>query len=108
WLPGAGARLLEARVRRQLSAGTDMPAQQCLNVLRSAHNAGLRSTATMVYGHIETPEQVVAHLDAIPRLQAETGGFTEFIAMPLMPQDHPVALQGVRRMADDAYTRAVH
>lgn len=107
-VPGTGARILNDDVRHVLSAGTDLPSAQWLEVLRSAHEAGLTSTATMNYGHIETPEQIVAHLNALIDLQQDTGGFTEFIAMPILPPDHPVALPGVHRMADDAYSRAVH
>lgn len=107
-VPGTGARILDDSIWTTLNGGPDMPVTQWLDVLRSAHHAGLRSTATMVYGHIETPEQVVAHLNQLVQLQAETSGFTEFIAMPLIPADHPVTVEGVTRMADDAYTRAIH
>ncbi|WP_146340115.1 7,8-didemethyl-8-hydroxy-5-deazariboflavin synthase CofG [Nesterenkonia sp. NBAIMH1] len=107
-VPGTAARILDDDLRRTLSADTDIPAAQWLDLIRSAHRAGLRSTATMVYGHAETPLQIVQHLLALRRLQEETVGFTEFIAMPLIPQDSPVLVPGVCRMADDRTTRAVH
>lgn len=107
-VPGTGARILDDDIRRTLSGGKDLPVDQWLSVLRSAHQAGLTSTATMNYGHIESPQDVVMHLNKLIALQQETGGFTEFIAMPVIPQDHPVPLRDVPRMADDAYTRAIH
>ncbi|TLQ01098.1 7,8-didemethyl-8-hydroxy-5-deazariboflavin synthase subunit CofG [Nesterenkonia salmonea] len=105
-VPGTAARILDDAIRDQLTAGTDIPAARWLELIRSAHRAGLRSTATMNYGHIETPEHIVAHLRQLRSLQEETGGFTEFIAMPIIPQDIPVP--GVTRMADDRLSRAVH
>ncbi|WP_147104505.1 7,8-didemethyl-8-hydroxy-5-deazariboflavin synthase CofG [Nesterenkonia populi] len=107
-VPGTAARILDDELRHVLSAGTDMPAVQWLELIGSAHRAGLRSTATMVYGHLETPLQTVQHIIALRRLQQQTGGFTEFIAMPLLPQDSPAPVPWVRRMADDRQTRAVH
>ena len=108
-VPGTAARVLDDEIRELLSAGTDMPAQQWEELIRTAHQQGLRSTATIVYGHVETPEQVVAHLRRLQTLQEETGGFTEFIPMPLVPQDSPVPLPGLTgRMASRRYSRALH
>lgn len=107
-VPGTGARILDDDIRSTLSAGQDLPVEQWLSILRSAHQAGLTSTATMNYGHIEAPHEVVMHLNKLIALQQETGGFTEFIPMPVIPQDHPVPLRNVRRMADDAYSRAIY
>lgn len=108
-VPGTAARVLDDEIRELLSAGTDMPAQQWEELIRTAHQQGLRSTATIVYGHVETPVQVVAHLRRQRALQEETGGFTEFIPMPLVPQDSPVPLPGLKgRMASRRYSRALH
>lgn len=108
-VPGTAARVLDDRIRSALSGGTDMPAEQWLELIRSAHQAGLRSTATLVYGHIETPADVVAHLRRITALQDQTGGFTEFIPMPFIPQDSPVAISGLGgRIASRGYSRALH
>jgi FO synthase len=74
----------------------------------AAHRAGLRSTATMVYGHIEGPAEQLAHLRALARIQDETGGFTEFIAMPFVAADSPVEVQGARPGPSVDETRAVH
>jgi FO synthase len=81
-VPGTGARVLDDRVRGILSDGRDIPAAEWVSVITAAHRAGLRSTSTLVYGHLETPAEIVAHLRTLTRIQDETGGFTEFIPMP--------------------------
>ncbi|WP_461186632.1 7,8-didemethyl-8-hydroxy-5-deazariboflavin synthase CofG [Arthrobacter sp. Z4-13] len=86
-VPGTGARILDDGVRALLSEGTDPPVDEWIRPIKAAHRAGLRSTATIVYGHVETPAQIVAHLRRLTRIQDETGGFSEFIAMPYVPFD---------------------
>ncbi|MGN8246115.1 7,8-didemethyl-8-hydroxy-5-deazariboflavin synthase CofG [Cellulomonas soli] len=85
-VPGTVARVLDDEVRARLSGGTDISVAQWEATIRAAHHAGLRSTSTIVYGHVETAPQVVAHLRLLRRIQQETGGFTEFIAMPYVSQ----------------------
>jgi dehypoxanthine futalosine cyclase len=77
-LPGGGAEILAARVRRRISVKKGGP-EAWLDVHREAHRAGFRSTATMMYGHVETPAEIVEHFDHIRALQDETGGFTAFV-----------------------------
>ncbi|QNE47489.1 7,8-didemethyl-8-hydroxy-5-deazariboflavin synthase subunit CofG [Glaciihabitans sp. INWT7] len=84
-IPGTGARILDDRIRAVLSDSTDPPVQSWIEVISTAHSLGLGTTATMVYGHIESPANQVAHLRLLARLQDETGGFTEFIPMPYLP-----------------------
>ena len=84
-IPGTGARILDDRIRAVLSEKTDPPVQSWIEVVGTAHSLGLGTTATMVYGHIESPADQVAHLRLLARIQDETGGFTEFIPMPYMP-----------------------
>lgn len=107
-VPGTAARILDDSLRATLLGGTDMPAQQWLDTIRTAHRQGLRSTATIVYGHIESPADVVAHMRQLAAVQDETGGFTELIPMPLVPQDSPVPIPGVTRLASRRYSRAMH
>jgi FO synthase len=107
-VPGTGARILDDRIRGILSGGTELPVAAWIETVEAAHRAGLRSTATMVYGHIETPAHQVAHLRMLVELQRRTGGFTEFIAMPFVPQDSPVAVPGSRPGPTLRETRAVH
>jgi cyclic dehypoxanthinyl futalosine synthase len=77
-LPGGGAEILATRVRRRISVKKGGP-EAWLDVHRAAHQAGMRSTATMMYGHVETDAEVVEHLEYIRALQDETHGFTAFV-----------------------------
>jgi cyclic dehypoxanthinyl futalosine synthase len=77
-LPGGGAEILAKRVRKRISIKKGGP-EAWLDVHREAHRVGMRSTATMMYGHVETPAEVVEHLDYIRDLQDETRGFTAFV-----------------------------
>ena len=83
-LPGGGAEVLSTRVRTRIAPKKGGP-EAWLAVHREAHRQGLRSTATMMYGHVETPDDVVDHLDALRALQDETGGFTAFIPWSFKP-----------------------
>jgi cyclic dehypoxanthinyl futalosine synthase len=79
-IPGGGAEILSDRVKHRISRLSPKgKTADWVDVHREAHRAGLRSTATMMYGHVETDEDIVEHLDVIRRLQDETGGFTAFI-----------------------------
>jgi CofH subfamily radical SAM domain protein len=77
-LPGGGAEILATRVRRRISVKKGGP-EAWLDVHREAHRAGMRSTATMMYGHVETPAEIVEHFEHIRALQDDTGGFTAFV-----------------------------
>jgi dehypoxanthine futalosine cyclase len=83
-LPGGGAEVLSTRVRQRISPKKGGP-EAWLEVHREAHRAGLRSTATMMYGHVEQPDDVLDHLDAVRDLQDETGGFTAFVPWSFKP-----------------------
>lgn len=88
-VPGTGARILNDRIRGILSEHTDPPVAEWADVIMAAHGAGLRSTATMVYGHVESDADIVAHLRQLITIQDRTGGFTEFIPMPFVPLEAP-------------------
>jgi cyclic dehypoxanthinyl futalosine synthase len=77
-LPGGGAEILATRVRKRISVKKGGP-EAWLDVHRAAHRVGMRSTATMMYGHVETHAEVLEHLDSIRSLQDETHGFTAFV-----------------------------
>ena len=83
-LPGGGAEVLSDRVRRRISPKKGS-AEAWLGVHREAHDLGFKTTATMMYGHLEAPEDVIQHLEAIRRLQDESGGFTAFIPWSFKP-----------------------
>jgi CofH subfamily radical SAM domain protein len=110
-VPGTAARILDDEVRAVLTGGTDLPVARWTELIATAHEVGLRSTATMVYGHVETPAEQVAHLRTLAALQDRTGGFTELIAMPILPAALPSA-PGPGRVRRDGpsprETRAVH
>jgi FO synthase subunit 2 len=84
-VPGTAARILDDEVRAALAGAPDLPVSRWAEVIEAAHRAGLTSTSTMVFGHLETPAQQVAHLRLLAGIQDRTGGFTEFIAMPFVP-----------------------
>ncbi len=83
-IPGGGAEILVDRVRREIAPGKSMT-DDWLGVMRIAHQHGMRTTATMMYGHVETPAERVEHLLRLRELQDETGGFTAFICWPFQP-----------------------
>ena len=85
-IPGGGAEILVDRVRKILNCYNKATADEWLGVMRDAHRAGLRTTATMMYGTVETPEERLEHLLRLRALQDETGGFTAFITWSYQPQ----------------------
>src|SRR5215217_2009178 len=86
-IPGGGAEILVDRVRRLLHCYGKATADEWLDVMRHAHRAGLRTTATMMYGTVETERERLEHLLRLRELQDETGGFTAFITWSYQP-DH--------------------
>jgi cyclic dehypoxanthinyl futalosine synthase len=90
-IPGGGAEILVDRVRRALNCYNKATADEWLDVMRQAHRCGLRSTATMMYGSVETPEERLEHLFRLRDLQDETGGFTAFIAWSYQPEHTELA-----------------
>ena len=89
-LPGGGAEIFNPRVRK-IICDHKVSGQQWLNIARAAHQIGLRSNATMLYGHIENDEERVEHLLALRKLQDETGGFVAFIPLAFHPENTGLA-----------------
>jgi cyclic dehypoxanthinyl futalosine synthase len=85
-IPGGGAEILVDRVRKLLNCYNKATADEWLDVMRHAHRAGLRTTATMMYGSVDTPEERIEHLLRLRELQDETGGFTAFITWSYQPE----------------------
>ncbi len=83
-IPGGGAEILSERVRGEMAGGKATVAEW-LAVMREAHRQGLRTTATMMFGSIEGPEDILVHLAHVRDLQDETGGFTAFIPWTFQP-----------------------
>jgi FO synthase subunit 2 len=94
-VPGTAARILDDEVRTRMKGGQDLPAAQWAEVIEAVHRAGLPSSSTMVFGHVETPAHQVAHLRLLAGIQDRTGGFTEFIAMPFVPAAAAVTAPGL-------------
>jgi len=89
-LPGGGGEILVDRVRKAMTRGKVMT-DDWLNVLRVWHELGGRSTATMMFGHIETLEERIEHLERVRQLQDETGGLTAFISWTFQPEHTDMA-----------------
>jgi cyclic dehypoxanthinyl futalosine synthase len=98
-IPGGGAEILVDRVRKILRCYNKATSDEWLDVMRHAHRAGLRTTATMMYGSVETPAERVEHMMRLRNLQDETGGFTAFIAWSYQPEH--TELQGVEETGID-------
>jgi cyclic dehypoxanthinyl futalosine synthase len=85
-IPGGGAEILVDRVRKLLNCYTKASADEWLDVMRHAHRAGLRTTATMMYGTVETMEERLEHMLRLRDVQDESGGFTAFITWSYQPE----------------------
>lgn len=95
-LPGTAAEILDDEVRAVLCADK-INTQQWLDVMRAAHTVGFRSTATIMFGHIEGYRHWARHLLRIRNLQIDTGGFTEFVPLPFVHMEAPIYLKGRAR-----------
>ncbi len=88
-LPGTSAEILDDEVRRMISPGRITTAQW-IEVITTAHRLGIPTTATIMYGHVETNRHRAAHLALIREIQKETGGFTEFVPLSLVHSEAPM------------------
>jgi FO synthase len=95
-LPGTAAEILDDEVRAVICPDK-VNTGQWLDVVRTAHQLGLRTTSTIMYGHVERPVSWARHLLRLRDLQAETGGFTEFVPLPFVHMEAPMYLRGQAR-----------
>jgi FO synthase len=96
-LPGTAAEILDDAVRARICPDK-LGAGEWLEVVESAHRAGLRTTSTIMFGHVETPQAWARHLLALRDLQARTGGITEFVPLPFVHMEAPMfRKEGARR-----------
>ncbi|MFO1375999.1 MAG: 5-amino-6-(D-ribitylamino)uracil--L-tyrosine 4-hydroxyphenyl transferase CofH [Steroidobacteraceae bacterium] len=95
-LPGTAAEILDDDMRAVLCPDK-VDTAEWLDVVGTAHRVGLRTTATIMFGHIESPLHWARHLLAIRRLQARTGGFTEFVPLPFVHMEAPLYFKGLAR-----------
>ena len=95
-IPGGGAEILSDRIREKVSP-KKIGSGQWLKVMEEAHNAGMKTTATMMFGSVEGPEDIIEHLDALRKLQDKTGGFTAFIPWSFQPGNTELGKGTARR-----------
>jgi FO synthase len=95
-IPGTAAEILDDDVRWILTKGK-LPTSTWIDVVTTAHRVGIRSSSTMMYGHVDNPAHWVTHLRVLARIQDETGGFTEFVPLPFVHTSAPIYLAGVAR-----------
>jgi len=96
-LPGTAAEILDDEIR-QIICADKINTQQWLDVMRAAHSVGIRSTSTIMFGHVESPVNWSRHLLRLRDLQEETGGFTEFVPLPFVHMEAPLYRKGRTRI----------
>jgi FO synthase len=107
-IPGTAAEILDDEVRWVLTKGK-LPTSLWVDIVSTAHEIGLRSSSTMMYGHVDTPSHWVAHINVLRAIQDRTGGFTEFVPLPFVHQSSPLYLAGAARPGPTHRdNRAVH
>src|SRR6185436_11657253 len=95
-IPGTAAEILDDDVRWVLTKGK-LPADTWEEIVRTAHDLGIRSSSTIMYGHVDAPPHWVFHIRRLARIQADTGGFTEFVPLPFVHRNAPIYLAGKAR-----------
>ena len=95
-IPGTAAEILDDEIRWILTKGK-LPAKAWIEIVREAHLLGIKSSATMMYGHIDNESHWYDHIITIRNLQEETGGFTEFVPLPFVHYSSPIYLAGIAR-----------
>ena len=103
-IPGTAAEILDDDVRWVLTKGK-LPADTWEEIVRTAHGLGIRSSSTIMYGHVDAPPHWVAHIRRLARIQQDTGGFTEFVPLPFVHQNAPIYLAGQGAPRPDASRR---
>ena len=88
-LPGTSAEILDDRLRKTISP-TRITSSEWLDVVTSAHRLGIQTTSTMMFGHVESVEDRMRHMDLLRRVQRETGGFTEFVPLSFVHEEAPL------------------
>ncbi|OJF10327.1 FO synthase subunit 1 /FO synthase subunit 2 [Couchioplanes caeruleus] len=107
-IPGTAAEILDDDVRWVLTKGK-LPAATWVDVVTTAHQVGIRSSSTMMYGHVDHPRQWLGHFRVLAGVQDVTGGFTEFVALPFIHTNAPIYLAGIARPGPTPReNRAVH
>jgi FO synthase len=107
-IPGTAAEILDDDVRWVLTKGK-LPTSAWIEVVETAHSLGIRSSSTMMYGHVDNPRHWIGHFRVLAGLQDRTGGLTEFVALPFVHTNAPIYLAGLARPGPTwQENRAVH
>ena len=110
-IPGTAAEILNQKLRDKISPGR-ITVKEWTDVIKTAHKMGIRSTSTMMFGHLETNEHRVNHLDTIREIQKETGGFTEFVPLNFVYSEAPMYKhklhEGIKQGANSNDALLVH
>ena len=93
-LPGTSAEVLDQEIRDVIAKGR-ITVEQWVEVITTAHAQGIRTTSTIMYGHVETPGHWIRHMNLLRDIQKDTGGFTEFVPLSLIYQEAPMYRQGL-------------
>ena len=93
-LPGTSAEILDQEIRDRIARGR-ITVDQWIEVITSAHALGIRTTSTIMYGHVETPAHWIRHMDLLRSIQQQTGGFTEFVPLSLIHSEAPMYRLGL-------------
>ncbi|MEM9709505.1 MAG: 5-amino-6-(D-ribitylamino)uracil--L-tyrosine 4-hydroxyphenyl transferase CofH [Pseudomonadota bacterium] len=88
-MPGTAAEILDTEIRRQLTKNK-LSAEKWVEIIRTAHEVGIKTTATIMYGHIDAPEHWAAHLCLLREIQKDTGGFTELVPLSFVHTESPL------------------
>jgi FO synthase subunit 2 len=110
-LPGTSAEILVKEIRNKISPGR-INVNDWINIISTAHTLDIPTTSTIMYGHIETYRDIVAHLEIIRNIQKKTGGFTEFVPLSFIHNEAPMSerhlIQGLRKGADGIEIMKMH
>ena len=110
-LPGTSAEILDDEIRQRIAPGR-IRTGQWIEVIRTAHELGIPTTATIMYGHVETPLDQARHLDLLRSIQKETGGFTEFVPLSFVHTEAPMyrhrLVEGIRPGPDGFEVLKLH
>ena len=93
-LPGTSAEILDQEIRDVIARGR-ITVEQWVEVITSAHAQGIRTTSTIMYGHVERPDHWIRHMNLLRSIQKDTGGFTEFVPLSLIHQEAPMYRRGL-------------
>ena len=93
-LPGTSAEILDQDIRDRIARGR-ITVDQWVEVITTAHALGIRTTSTIMYGHVESPEHWVRHMALLRAIQKDTGGFTEFVPLSLIHSEAPMYQKGL-------------